>query len=101
MSTDFVLYCHAYMYIVHSLLLLFFHDDGVIADIGTTIFHPTGTCKMGKETDPTAVVNAKLQVFGVDQLRVADASIMPHITSGNTAAPSMVIAEKCADILMK
>jgi choline dehydrogenase len=69
-------------------------------DIGTTIFHPTGTCKMGKDCDPTAVVSAKLQVHGVAGLRIADASIMPHITSGNTAAPAMMIAEKCAQIIL-
>lgn len=55
---------------------------------------------MGKASDPTAVVNSKLQVYGVSGLRIADASIMPHITSGNTAAPSMLIAEKCAHIML-
>ena len=73
----------------------------VCLDIGTTIFHPTGTCKMGKASDPTSVVNSKLQVHGIDGLRIADASIMPHITSGNTAAPTMVIAEKCAHIMLQ
>lgn len=71
-----------------------------IGNIGTTIFHPVGTCKMGVSTDPMAVVDSKLRVFGVQGLRVADASVMPTITSGNTAAPTMMIAEKLADLLL-
>ena len=71
-----------------------------IGNIGTTIFHPVGTCKMGVPTDPMAVVDSKLRVFGVQGLRVADASVMPTITSGNTAAPTMMIAEKLADLLL-
>jgi choline dehydrogenase-like flavoprotein len=69
-------------------------------DIGTTIFHPVGTAKMGRETDPMAVVDERLRVFGVARLRVIDASIMPTITSGNTNAPTMMIAEKGAAMVL-
>jgi choline dehydrogenase len=65
-------------------------------DIGTTIFHPVGTAKMGQSSDPTAVVDARLRVHGVSGLRVADASIMPTITSGNTNSPTLMIAERAA-----
>ena len=68
-------------------------------DIGTTIFHPVGTAKMGRDTDPLAVVDERLRVFGIGGLRVIDASVMPTITSGNTAAPTMMIAEKGAAML--
>jgi choline dehydrogenase len=68
-------------------------------DIGTTIFHPVGTAKMGRDSDPTAVVDDRLRVFGMAGLRVVDASVMPAITSGNTAAPTMMIAEKGAAML--
>jgi choline dehydrogenase-like flavoprotein len=65
-------------------------------DIGTTIFHPVGTAKMGLASDPLMVVDERLRVAGIDRLRVIDASVMPAITSGNTNAPTMMIAEKGA-----
>jgi choline dehydrogenase len=65
-------------------------------DIATTIFHPVGSCKMGRDDDPTAVVDAHLRVRGVTGLRVIDASVMPSITSGNTNSPTLMIAERAA-----
>jgi choline dehydrogenase len=68
----------------------------VVGDIATTIFHPVGTAKMGADTDPVAVLDARLRVRGVDALRVVDASAMPTITSGNTNSPTLMMAEKAA-----
>jgi choline dehydrogenase len=68
------------------------------ARIGTTIFHPVGTCRMGSDKD--AVVDAQLRVHGVPGLRIADASVMPRITSGNTCSPTLMIAEKAAQLIL-
>ena len=67
--------------------------------LGATIFHPVGTAKMGLASDPMAVTDERLRVRGVGALRVADASVMPRITSGNTNSPTMVIAEKAARMI--
>ncbi|QRG06418.1 GMC family oxidoreductase N-terminal domain-containing protein [Xanthobacter dioxanivorans] len=80
-------------------------DDAALAkaagDIGTTIFHPVGTAKMGRPDDPGAVVDERLRVIGIGSLRVIDASIMPTITSGNTNTPTAMIAEKGARMVIE
>ncbi|HEY2463822.1 MAG TPA: GMC family oxidoreductase N-terminal domain-containing protein [Steroidobacteraceae bacterium] len=69
-------------------------------NIGTTIFHPVGTAKMGPLSDPDSVVDARLRVHGVEHLRVVDAAVMPTITSGNTNTPTAMIAEKGAQMII-
>jgi choline dehydrogenase-like flavoprotein len=80
-------------------------DDASLAkaagDIGTTIFHPVGTAKMGLPSDPMAVVDGRLRVMGLDRLRVIDASVMPTITSGNTNTPTIMIADKAARMVIE
>ena len=80
-------------------------DDAAILDwlrgSATTIFHPTGTCKMGPDGDALAVVDARLNVRGVTGLSVADCSIMPEIVSGNTNAPAIMIGEKASDMVLE
>jgi choline dehydrogenase len=76
-------------------------DDAALLEFcrnhGATIFHPSGTCKMGH--DPLAVVDARLRVHGVAGLRVIDCSVMPTLVSGNTNAPAVMMAEKAADMI--
>jgi choline dehydrogenase len=80
-------------------------DDASLAkaagDIGTTIFHPVGTAKMGTANDPSAVVDERLRFYGIAGLRVADASVMPTITSGNTNTPTAMIADKGAGMILE
>ncbi|MEE3215626.1 MAG: GMC oxidoreductase, partial [Pseudomonadota bacterium] len=70
-------------------------------DIGTTIFHPVGTTRMGQADDPMAVVDSRLRVRGIQGLRVADAGVMPTITSGNTNSPTLMIAERAAGWMLE
>jgi choline dehydrogenase-like flavoprotein len=80
-------------------------DDASLAkaagDIGTTIFHPVGTAKMGLPSDPLAVVDESLRVIGLGAVRVIDASVMPTITSGNTNTPTIMIADRGAELVLE
>jgi choline dehydrogenase-like flavoprotein len=76
-------------------------DEAIIDHIirhAKTVYHPCGTCRMG--TDEQAVVDPRLRVRGVPRLRIADASIMPRLTSGNTNAPAIMIGDRCADFIL-
>ena len=73
--------------------------EAFLRDHSDTEYHPSGTCKMGPQSDPMAVVDAELRVHGIQNLRVVDTSIMPTLTGGNTTAPTIMIAEKAADLL--
>jgi choline dehydrogenase-like flavoprotein len=91
--------------VVEKMLLLPDHDDipdhvleDYVRSVAKTVFHPAGTCRMGM--DANAVVGPDLRVHGVQGLRVADASIMPTIVSGNTNAPCIMIGERCADFIL-
>ena len=75
---------------------------GIAEDIrrrADTQYHPVGTCKMGPDRDPMAVLDARLRVRGIERLRAADASIMPTLIGGNTNAPAIMVGEKAADMI--
>jgi choline dehydrogenase len=73
--------------------------DAFIRQYTVSAFHPVGTCRMGGDGDPSAVVDPQGRVYGLEGLRVVDASIMPSLVSSNTNAPSMMVGEKLADVI--
>lgn len=70
-----------------------------VRETAETYYHPTSTCRMGPASDPLSVVDSRLNVYGIDRLRVIDASVMPKIPAGHTCSPSVMIAEKAADMI--
>ena len=92
---DFLFYTGCEMYPLYSRQYM----KCMAQSLTSTIYHPVGTCKMGQYSDPTTVVDPELRVKGVKRLRVADGSVMPDITSGNTNAPIIMIGEKAADMI--
>lgn len=74
---------------------------GFVKQVATTMWHPVGTCKMGKASDPMAVVDARLKVKGIEALHVIDASVMPQIISGNTNAPTQALARHASKMLVE
>ncbi|XP_052807469.1 alcohol dehydrogenase [acceptor]-like [Mya arenaria] len=83
----------------HTKYLSDEHLKCFIRHFAVTLYHPTSTCRMGSRDDPNSVVDPQLRVKGIRNLRVVDASVMPHVTSGNTNAPTIMIAEKAADMI--
>jgi choline dehydrogenase len=89
-----------------EMLIRYERDDpeqieDTLREHADTEYHVCGTCKMGPDGDPMAVVDAKLRVKGIDNLRIADASIMPCVTTNNINAPVIMIGEKCADMMIR
>ena len=83
----------------------FTYDDEILAEkikqFTDTVYHPIGTCKMGLKDDPSAVVSPKLEVYGIKGLRVVDASVFPNLIGGNTNAPTIMLAERASDFILK